>query len=304
MTTTPKISVIVPVYKVEKYLCKCIDSILAQTFTDFELLLIDDGSPDKSGEICDEYAEKDFRIRVFHKKNGGVSSARNLGLEKAKGEWISFVDADDWVSENYLEQDLKTKANIIQLGYDIVSENGELTQKCAIMNNELTDKCQIFRFFVQKRNNALWDKLFSRDLISEQRFDENVSVGEDFLFMLSLICKVQRYGFSSRGKYFYVIRNSSAMGNVSKSPRKRLDIVIQNIVNVCNTIPHEQNLRNGILFSTYLNFVLSNYKLLTEEEKLYITNLFSSIKFSTLEYVSTKEKFRIYAKWLIYKLVY
>ena len=93
---TPKISVIVPVYNVEKYLPRCIDSILSQTFTDFELLLIDDGSPDNCGKICDEYAAKDSRVRVFHKPNGGVSSARNLGLDNARGEWIAFIDSDDF----------------------------------------------------------------------------------------------------------------------------------------------------------------------------------------------------------------
>lgn len=98
--SSPKISVIVPVYKVEKYLRACIDSILAQTFTDFELILIDDGSPDNCGAICDEYAEKDARIRVFHKENGGVSSARNLGIERSRGEWIAFVDSDDWVESD------------------------------------------------------------------------------------------------------------------------------------------------------------------------------------------------------------
>ena len=87
----PKISVIVPVYKVENYLHRCVDSILAQSFTDFELLLIDDGSPDNCGVICDEYAAKDSRVRVFHKPNGGVSSARNLGLDNARGGWIAFV---------------------------------------------------------------------------------------------------------------------------------------------------------------------------------------------------------------------
>ena len=99
----PKISVIVPVYNVEKYLHKCIDSILVQTFTDFELLLIDDGSTDKSGDICDEYAVKDARVRVFHTENRGVSAARNHGLREASGDWICFVDSDDWVENCYLE---------------------------------------------------------------------------------------------------------------------------------------------------------------------------------------------------------
>ena len=96
------ITVIVPVYKAEKYVLRCVDSILAQTFTDFEVLLIDDGSPDRSGEICEEYAQKDARVRVFHKDNAGVSSARNLGLDNAKGEWVTFVDSDDWVHEDFI----------------------------------------------------------------------------------------------------------------------------------------------------------------------------------------------------------
>lgn len=90
----PKLSVIVPVYKAEKYLHRCVESILTQTFTDFEILLIDDGSPDRSGEICDEYAKKDSRIKVFHKLNGGASDARNVGLDNAQGEYVCFVDSD------------------------------------------------------------------------------------------------------------------------------------------------------------------------------------------------------------------
>ncbi len=103
----PKISVIVPVYKVEKYLCRCIDSILAQTFTDFDLILVDDGSPDKCGEICEEYAKKDSRIHVIHQKNGGLSAARNTGIDWANAnsssKWITFIDSDDLVTQNYLE---------------------------------------------------------------------------------------------------------------------------------------------------------------------------------------------------------
>ena len=95
------ISVIVPVYKVEPYINHCVDSILAQTYRDFELILVDDGSPDNCGKICDEYAKKDSRVKVIHKVNGGVSSARNMGLDNAKGEWITFIDADDYVVNTY-----------------------------------------------------------------------------------------------------------------------------------------------------------------------------------------------------------
>ena len=114
MNHVPEISVIVPVYKVEEYLPQCIDSILAQTFTNFELLLVDDGSPDRCGEICEEYAGKDTRIRVFHQQNSGVSAARNIGLQHAKGTYIVFVDSDDWVSTDYLLHFLqKTQPELI-----------------------------------------------------------------------------------------------------------------------------------------------------------------------------------------------
>ncbi|WP_227166600.1 glycosyltransferase, partial [Enterococcus faecium] len=98
-----EISIIVPVYKVEKYLRKCVDSILAQTFTDFEVILVDDGSPDNSGKICDEYAEKDNRVRVIHKENGGLSSARNAGIDVARGKYLGFVDSDDYIDEDMYE---------------------------------------------------------------------------------------------------------------------------------------------------------------------------------------------------------
>ncbi len=102
ITTPPKISVVVPVYKVESYLRRCVDSILAQTFKDFELILIDDACPDGSGAICDEYVKKDERVHVIHKINGGVSSARNAGIDVARGEWLCFVDSDDRVNDNYI----------------------------------------------------------------------------------------------------------------------------------------------------------------------------------------------------------
>ena len=106
----PLISVIVPVYKVEPYLARCIDSILAQTFTDFELILIDDGSPDNCGRICDEYSQKNNRIQVIHKENGGLSSARNAGMEICKGDYIYFIDSDDWIEPDMYEKlDLSSK---------------------------------------------------------------------------------------------------------------------------------------------------------------------------------------------------
>lgn len=120
---TEKISVIVPVYKVEEYLGDCIESILRQTYTDFELILVDDGSPDRCGEICDEYKKKDTRIQVIHKMNGGLSDARNAGLKIASGEYITFVDSDDMISDDYLE---RLHTSLKKYGADIVQ--GEFTE--------------------------------------------------------------------------------------------------------------------------------------------------------------------------------
>ena len=99
----PKISVIIPIYRVEQYLCKCVESVLTQTYHDLEIILVDDGSPDGCGKICDEYAERDERVKVIHKPNGGVASARNAGLDAATGEWIGWVDSDDWTEPALFE---------------------------------------------------------------------------------------------------------------------------------------------------------------------------------------------------------
>ena len=127
-----KLSIIVPIYNVEPYLRKCIDSILAQTFTDFECILVDDGSPDNCPTICDEYAKKDSRIRVIHKENGGLSDARNAGLDIAQGEYIGFVDSDDYILEDmYSQMILKMDlyhADIVVCGIENIDENGNILE--------------------------------------------------------------------------------------------------------------------------------------------------------------------------------
>ena len=126
------VSCIIPVYNTEKYLPRCIESVLAQTFVDWEMLLIDDGSTDASGSICDEYAAKDERIRVFHKENGGISSARNVGLNYAQGEWIFFVDSDDSLPKTSLESLLSrsSDANIIAGGFFFFFFKDKTTDCC------------------------------------------------------------------------------------------------------------------------------------------------------------------------------
>lgn len=206
MNKNPKISVIVPVYNVEKYLQRCIDSILAQTFTDFEVLLIDDGSKDKSGEICDEYAVKDKRIRVFHKENGGVSSARNIGLEHCIGEYICFCDADDWVDISWLKGfTSKFPSDLIVQGYKCKLfkfdkwENRQLPNICLPVNSAL--KC----LFEHENMGYLWCRCFRAALIKTYnvRFNEFFILGEDYDFILSFCVHVKEIVLSEVYAYNY-----------------------------------------------------------------------------------------------------
>ncbi len=208
------ISIIVPVYNVEKYLSKCIDSILAQTYTDFELLLIDDGSPDRSGAICDEYATRDPRIRVFHKPNGGVSSARNMGLDNARGEWITFIDADDYIIASFLSdfQFEKCESDIILQGY-CNGYNGVIKDKIFFDASETGNSIsEVFCNGERKKLlNSPVSKLLKQKIIRDNklRFDSNTSYGEDHLFVLDYFLFCESASISEFVGYVYNHRPES-----------------------------------------------------------------------------------------------
>lgn len=183
------ISIIVPIYKAEKYIHRCIDSILTQSHTDFELLLIDDGSPDNCGAICDEYAVKDSRVRVFHKENGGVSSARNLGLDNAKGEWITFIDSDDWVESEFLDKLIGGgNADLVVGG---CYRTSGMKQH---LEDRLYDMKSIPEFLDLYLDKLLlrtpWGKLFRRSIIEDNyiRFNKDIRFGEDTLVVFEYLC--------------------------------------------------------------------------------------------------------------------
>lgn len=290
---SPKISVIVPVYKAEAYLHRCVDSLLAQTFQDFEVLLVDDGSPDRSGEICDEYARQDSRVRVFHKENGGVSSARNLGLDNARGEWISFVDADDWVSNDFLYVDgSSADFDVIEKSYKVVQGVSGKHRSYNFRDKVLCNQHDIFYFFINKRNNALWNKLISSQLILNVRFDENVSIGEDFLFFLHIISKIKNYLFSSKGEYNYYVHEHSAMNAVSNNYKQRISILWYNMEFV-NRLISGRNLyylRCGIVYGTYLPSLMNFYDYLSDKERAILKNLIMKIQLSDLKLMNLKSK--------------
>ena len=206
MNITPKISVIVPVYNAEKYLHRCIDSILSQTFTDFELLLIDDGSKDGSGAICDEYAEKDNRVRVFHKENGGVSSARNLGLDNACGEWIAFVDSDDWVEKQFLLSMFECSVHdFVFLNMDDTLSSNALCEQNGMIGKSLIQMIYKNYFF------TIWGKLFTKKIIDDHRlrFDVSFFSGEDVIFILEYILYISSICMINGTYYNYINRGLS-----------------------------------------------------------------------------------------------
>lgn len=204
----PKISIIVPVYNVETYIRKCIDSLLSQTFPDFEILLIDDGSPDNSGRICDDYAAIDKRIKVFHKENGGVSSARQMGLEHAVGEYIIHADPDDWVDADMLEclyQEARImNADIIVCDYNIVGLSGKI--KRVNVNLPKDNITCLKKILSGEIHSSLCNKLVKRSLYIDNgiSFIQGLNMREDLSVMYKLMYYANKIAYIPKAYYYYV----------------------------------------------------------------------------------------------------
>lgn len=221
----PQVSVIVPVYKVEKYIRRCIDSILNQTYSDFELILVDDGSPDECAAICDDYAAKDERIRVIHKENGGVSRARNAALNVVTGKYLTFCDSDDYWEQGWLES-LYTSIAVsgvdsVTAGYQCVSEKGELlrTRECEYNKYDfarIEDKLVFLstKVFRNVLGWAVWGRIFRTSIINEHhiRFCETCgNFAEDLGFVVEYtLCSTSAISIESTG-YCYLQRQESMM---------------------------------------------------------------------------------------------
>lgn len=218
--TEQRISVIIPIYNVADYLTDCLESVKAQTCRDLEILLIDDGSTDGSGKICDRYALEDSRFRVIHQKNSGASAARNRGIEEAKGNYIAFLDSDDWLEPDAYETLYRLaeqeKADIaFGLGERMyrkelnIMPDGKVT---VLHGEEILDtymRDEIKHPYIQK---ALWDKLFKREIIGDIRLPETIIMGEDGVFNTKVFCRAKRVAFISRIIYHY---RDERPGNIS-----------------------------------------------------------------------------------------
>lgn len=203
----PEITIIVPVYNAESFLGKCINSILSQSYTNFELFLINDGSSDNSGEICNKYAIKDNRIKVFHKNNGGVSSSRNLGIDNAQGKWMMFIDSDDEITPNCLElcisKSKKGSVDLIEFGCYHLIEN---KLKIAFKYNESETTISKKKFWDNcYKNFAVWGHLFRTDHILNYniRFEENLIMSEDRIFFYKYLYYTKEVGTISNCTYLY-----------------------------------------------------------------------------------------------------
>ncbi|MDT2638331.1 glycosyltransferase family 2 protein [Enterococcus dongliensis] len=221
-----EISIIVPVYNVEKYLKKCVDSILNQTFKDFELILVDDGSPDSSGAICDQYAEKDSRVKVIHKKNGGLSDARNAGIEVAKGKYLGFIDSDDYIAEDMYEllhnNIVRENADLSICGiYDVYQER-QAIKKERIKRTVTSLEAMVLIFEGNNISVHAVNKLYKRKVFSGIRYPMG-KYHEDSFIIVEILDKCKTVVIDSIQKYYYVHRAESI--NTEKFSNRQFDFI-------------------------------------------------------------------------------
>lgn len=245
----PKISVIVPVYNAAKHLDKCLDSILAQTYCNYELILIDDGSTDSSFSICSQYLNKSSKIKLYHKENGGVSSARNWGIDKAEGEWLTFVDSDDWVGPYYLENLVSHVSNGIDLvfSYAVLVDANDTPVKeifpariLSLGNMEIAFAENAFH-----GHTSPWSKLYNRNLLNKinLRYNETMNIGEDLLFLYTYILHCRKIFISSDTDYYYKFEVEGSLTKRTYSLESELS-GYYNIINIIVMLCSVGNIKN------------------------------------------------------------
>lgn len=273
----PKVSVIVPVYKAEKYLRQCVDSILAQTFTDWECILVDDGSPDRAGVMCDEYAAKDARIKVIHKVTGGVSPARNVALGRITGTWLTFVDSDDCLYpkalQKWTEVAEQNNLDLVQCHFNRDYKEGQIVTDATEVQSapEYADS--------ERYLTCVGGTLFKASIVKEHslRFDELVRLGEDQIFLLNYIqycSRVQRVGDVL---YFYRDNESSAVNN----PKPEFEIAsVKAFKELKRNNPIASKRCDAMLLNWFVSLILSSKTSVGEMKAL-----FEDV---TLEYLSPR----------------
>lgn len=313
---TPAISVIVPVYNAEKYLRRCVDSILGQTFTNFELLLINDGSTDSSGTICDEYAACDQRVRVFHKPNAGVSSARNLGLDKARGEWITFIDSDDYIDEEFISNLSSQKECDLAIGDFRIFESDSNFDQCHIQQGRYNYKeiGKILINYIAPNFTTPWAKLFKKSIIKKLglRFDLELIKGEDTIFMFQYLHGVSSL-VSVGGNSFYNYRLAST-GLHTQYDLKSQMTFIQLFVYCFYRLSQRFNLTEDEFYPHYTRGYISsifpdNFADMSYKEVRKIVNIFKTNKgishfFDVLQRNNCGKKAKVFFKLYNHEFIY
>lgn len=258
MKNSDMISVIVPVYNCEKYLHKCLNSILEQTYSNLEIILIDDGSSDQSGKICEDYAKFDCRIKVFHQKNQGVSSSRNLGIHKASGTYITFVDSDDFIDASYIEELLSTllkhNATYITCGYKrIYSEHIERINDDG-KEMEVTSEDFIKKLLnVQNGYGFVHTKLIKKNAIHNIQFEESLKVGEDALFNIQLCSNIKKVVIYHKALYNYRYNADSAVRKYDKDYVKKYLKSMQCMKQYIN-FKYKKNIKFSLDLNNYIAY--------------------------------------------------
>lgn len=289
----PLISIIIPVYNAEKYLMECIESVICQTYRNLEILLIDDGSKDDSFKICDEYAQKDKRIKVVHKENGGVSSARNLGLDLANGEYITFVDSDDMVDKKYVEclykEIEKNKSDLVFCGYGMyngsklkpIKEEIPQTLKVDFYSNSFIEFC----CRILSRNNSIfasvWRVLYQKKIVAQIRFNENIKVSEDMVFILCALKNATTIASIEIPLYLYRVNEESVTHNYKYNFLKSQLALYDEIKEFCGYFENKKIKRYFEVFIAYLCYHSFSNEIKNRGNSLFKKNI-ETIKDSVL----------------------
>ncbi len=252
------ISVIIPVYNTEKHLATCLDSIINQTYGNLEVLLIDDGSSDGSPAICDQYAERDSRIVVIHKDNAGVSSARNLGIDKASGDYVGFVDSDDWLDldayEHLVDCVLKHKTDAVVFEYAVNYKDREVIHKpLGLSDGPMTGEAAI-EATISPANRFAWSKLYAKELMANVRFDQQIHIGEDTLFACHALNQVRSVYYTPKPIYHHVQSESSATRCAFNKKRFSGIVAYDGLVQFCKE-HHPQII--DVALSAYVSLVIN-----------------------------------------------
>lgn len=268
-----KITVIVPIYKVERYLTRCVDSILSQSFSDFDLVLVDDGSPDSCPQICDEYAKKDLRIVVIHKQNGGLSDARNAGIDwsmtHSDSQWLAFVDSDDYLHPDYLQTMYQAaqreEADLVICDFIRVNDREEIIEKEHSFPQLVTeDKKKLFRCMLKNwRVIPAWNKLYGKEIFSELRFAFG-KIHEDDFAIHHILWNCGKAVLLREGLYYYRIRDNSIMK--TETPKSRLD-GLEGVVDRCEFCVSHQLMEGKEIPMDYLYEYSTLKRCMSGEEK-------------------------------------